>query len=165
MLDKLDIAILRHLEADGRLSYAELGERTGLSKSPCWKRVQALEAAGVIQGYSARLDPQALGLTTLAFVQVSVGFDRHAAFEAATVAHPAVLSCHATVGATDYLLHIAMPSMAALDAFLRETLWTLPGVERFTTTLAMRAIKDKGALMPSVEAAGFTSSRPPEPRR
>ena len=152
MLDKLDIAILRHLESDGRLSFADLGERTGLSKSPCWKRVQALEAAGFIQGYGAKLDPQALGLTTLAFIQVTVAFARHAAFEAAIVTHPAVLSCHATVGATDYLLHIAMPSMAALDAFLRETLWTLPGVERFTTTLAMRTIKDKGALAPNIVA-------------
>ncbi len=150
MFDRLDLAVLSQLEADGRLSYAELGERVGLSKSPCWKRVQALEAQGVIQGYGARIDPQALGLTTLAFVQVTVSFDRHQAFEDAVTAYPAVLSCYATVGATDYLLHIVMPSMAGLDDFLRRTLWTLPGVERFTTTLAMRNIKERGALMPNI---------------
>jgi len=137
---------LRELEADGRLSFAELGDRTGLSKSPCWKRVQALEAAGVIRGYRADLDPASLGLSTLAFVQVTVAFERHEAFEQAVAAHPSVLSCHATVGATDYLMQVIMPSMAALDDFLRQTLWRLPGVERFTTILAMRTIKDNGRL-------------------
>ncbi len=152
MLDKQDIAILRHLETDGRLSFAELGEFTGISKSPCWKRVQALQETGVIRGYSARLDPQLLGLTTLAFVQVTVAFEHHAAFEAAAIADGVVRSCHATVGATDYLLQIIMPSMAALDAYLRETLWTLPGVIRFTTTLAMRTLKDDGPYMPNIKA-------------
>ncbi|ESQ86160.1 hypothetical protein AEAC466_02915 [Asticcacaulis sp. AC466] len=149
-MDRFDEAILRALEVDGRLSFAELGERSGLSKAPCWKRVQALESSGVIRGYRADLDPVALGLSTLAFVQVTVAFDRHEAFEQAVAAHPAVLGCHATVGATDYLLRVVMPSMTALDDFLRQSLWRLPGVERFTTTLAMRTIKENGALMPNL---------------
>ena len=149
-MDRFDEAILRELEADGRLSFADLGERTGLSKSPCWKRVQALEASGVIRGYRANLDPAALGLSTLAFVQVTVAFERQEAFEQAVAAHPAVLSCHATVGATDYLMRVIMPSMNALDEFLRQILWRLQGVERFTTTLAMRTIKDNGLLTPNI---------------
>ncbi len=148
-MDRFDEAILRELEAEGRLSFAELGERTGLSKSPCWKRVQGLEASGVIRGYRADLDPVALGLSTLAFVQVTVAFAHHEGFEQAVAAHPSVLSCHATVGATDYLLQVIMPSMTALDDFLRQSLWRLPGVERFTTTLAMRTIKENGRLMPN----------------
>jgi Lrp/AsnC family leucine-responsive transcriptional regulator len=147
-MDKIDRVLIRLLERDGRLSYAELGERAGLSKAACWKRVQALEAQGVIKGYRAELDAAALGLTTLAFVQVSVAFDRHEAFERAVAAHPSVMACHATVGATDYLLQVIMPDMAALDDFLRQSLWRLPGVERFSTTLAMRAIKDAGWLTP-----------------
>lgn len=147
-MDKIDQSLLRLLERDGRLSFAELGERAGLSKAACWKRVQALEAQGVIRGYRAELDAAALGLTTLAFVQVSVAFDQHEAFERSVSEHPAVLTCHATVGATDYLLQVMMPDMAALDAFLRHSLWRLPGVERFSTTLAMRAIKEAGRLTP-----------------
>lgn len=146
-MDKIDRILVRLLEGDGRLSYADLSERAGLSKAACWKRVQALEAQGVIKGYRAELDAAALGLTTLAFVQVSVAFDKHEAFERAVAAHPAVLACHATVGATDYLLQVIMPDMAALDDFLRQSLWRLPGVERFSTTLAMRAIKDAGRLI------------------
>jgi len=150
MFDRLDAAILSHLESDGRLSYAELGERVGLSKAPCWKRVQALEERCVILGFGARLDPQALGLSTQAFVQVTVRFDQHQAFETAVTANPAVIGCYATVGTTDYLLQVVMASMSALDDFLRQTLWTLPGVERFTTTIAMRSIKERGALMPNI---------------
>jgi len=151
-MDRLDIAILRELEADGRLSFADLGERTGLSKSPCWKRVQALEASGLIRGYKARLDPQSLGLTSLAFVQVTVAFEKHQNFEAAIQEIACVVSCHATVGATDYLLQVFTPSMTALDEFLRLVLWKLPGVERFSTTLAMRTIKEDGGLMPILSA-------------
>src|ERR1700740_1844861 len=92
VLPRLDLAILAHLEADGRLSYAELGEAVGLSKSACWKRVQALEQSGAIRGYRAKIDPEALGLTTVAFVAVTVAFERHAEFEQAVIAHPAILA-------------------------------------------------------------------------
>jgi Lrp/AsnC family transcriptional regulator, leucine-responsive regulatory protein len=145
-VDRIDLAILQALETDGRLSYADLGERVGLSKSPCWKRVQALEQAGAIQGYRAVLDPAALGLETTAFIQVTVAFDQHDAFEAAVMRHPRILSAHATVGEADYLLHVLAPNMPALDEFLRQELWRLPGVQRFVTTMAMRTIKPAGAI-------------------
>ena len=146
VLHKLDLALLTRLEADARLSYAELGEATGLSKSAAWKRVQALEDGGVIRGYRAQIDPAALGLSTVAFVAVTVAFDRHDAFERAVVGHRLVLACHATIGEADYLLQAITASMAELDQFLREELWRLPGVQRFTTTMAMRTIKTDGAL-------------------
>jgi len=151
LMDKIDRALIRHLEHEGRLSFADLSERAGLSKAACWKRVQTLEAQGVIRGYRAELDAASLGLGALAFVQVTVAFERHEAFEQAAAAHPAVLACHATVGATDYLLQVIMPDMAALDDFLRQSLWRLPGVERFSTTLAMRTIKDAGRLSVAAE--------------
>lgn len=146
MLPKLDMAILARLEADGRMSYAELGEAVGLSKSACWKRVQALEQSGAIRGYRAQIDPAALGLTTVAFVAVTVDFERHDAFEQAVIAHPAILACHATTGEADYLLQAVTPSMGELDHFLRQELWRLPGVQRFSTTMAMRTIKTDGPL-------------------
>lgn len=146
MLTRLDESILTHLESDGRMSFADLGEKIGLSKSPCWKRVQSLEAQGIIQGYRAMIDAKALGLETEAFVQVRVQFEHHAAFESKVKEHPHILSCHATVGATDYILSVLCRSMSDLDQFLRHDLRNFPGVERFTTTLAMRAIKDHGRL-------------------
>ena len=146
MISKLDRAILARLEADGRLSYADLGEAVGLSKSSAWKRVQALEAAGAVRGYRAVVDPTALGLQTAAFVAVTVAFDQHDAFEQAVLREPAVLACHATLGEADYLLQVITPSMAELDHFLRQELWRLPGVQRFTTTMAMRTIKRDGLL-------------------
>ena len=75
------------LEGDGRLSFADLSERVGLSKSPCWSRVRDLEADGVIGGYHARISPAALGLAVQCYADVRIKFDGHAAFEAAALAH------------------------------------------------------------------------------
>lgn len=147
MQDRIDRAILTELEADARLSFADLGERVGLSKSPCWKRVQALEEAGVIQGYRAVIDPAAVGLEILAFVHVEVAFERHDAFEAAVQRHPSVLACYATAGEADYLLHVLAKNMTALDHLLRQELCLLPGVRRFSTTIGMKTIKANGAVM------------------
>jgi len=147
VLHKTDLAILARLESDARLSFAELGEAVGLSKSSCWKRVQALEQAGAIRGYRTLVDPAALGLDTVAFVAVTVAFDRHAEFEQAAIRHDLILACHATIGEADYLLRVITPSMAELDHLLRQELWRLPGVQRFTTTMAMRTIKSDGPLM------------------
>ncbi|TAK08830.1 MAG: Lrp/AsnC family transcriptional regulator, partial [Rhizorhabdus sp.] len=68
------------------------------------------------------------------------------AFERAVSGHPMIMACHATVGDTDYLAHILARDMTDLDEFLRSELWRLPGVERFTTTIAMREIKSAGSL-------------------
>src|SRR3546814_12165955 len=105
-MDKLDWKIVAALERDGRQSYADLGEQVGLSKSPCWSRVKNLEESGVIEGYAARLDPIAIGLAVQSFVEVQIRFDAHIEFEAAVLAHPAVVECHTTAGESDYLLKI-----------------------------------------------------------
>src|SRR3546814_8237448 len=76
-MDRLDWKIIAALEENGRQSFAELGETVGLSKSPCWSRVRSLEEGGVIQGYSARLDPFALGLEVQSFVEVRISLDAH----------------------------------------------------------------------------------------
>ncbi|MPS68343.1 MULTISPECIES: Lrp/AsnC family transcriptional regulator [Novosphingobium] len=141
VLDALDTRLLEALERDARLSFASLGETAGLSKTPSWKRVQAMEKAGVITGYRATIDPAAIGLSTSAFVHVSIEFDHHEAFERAVLDQPAILACHATVGDFDYLLHVMTGGVPELDQFLRHRLRRLPGVRHFNTTLAMRDIK------------------------
>lgn len=145
-MDRFDLAILAHLERDGRLGYAELGERIGLSKTPCWKRVQSLEQSGVIRGYRADIDPRALGFELNAFVQVVTEFDKHTEFEAAVLRHPAILACYTTAGEGDYLLHVMAVGVAGLDALLRQDLSRLPGVQRFSTTVCLTTIKEHGPV-------------------
>ena len=140
-MDKLDWKILAELEGDARLSFADLSDRVGLSKSPCWSRVRELEAKGVIQGFNARIDPTALGLAVQCYVAVMIRFDCHAEFEAAAITHPAIIECHTTAGDSDYLLRIFARSVEHLDELLRHELSKLPGVHRLSTTVCLKTIK------------------------
>jgi Lrp/AsnC family leucine-responsive transcriptional regulator len=149
-LNRIDLSILRILEADARISFAALAERVGLSKSPCWSRVQALEKQGVITGYHARIDAAAVGKGLTVFALATVDFTRAEAFEAAVLRHPAITDCHSTAGAGDYLLRIVAADVADLDHLLRKELSQLPGVQRYTTTVCMKAIKEGGMMMAGV---------------
>jgi Lrp/AsnC family leucine-responsive transcriptional regulator len=153
IMDNFDHTILSLLEADGRQSYVGLAEQVGLSKTPCWARVQALEKDGVIRGYRAVLEPSALGLGLTAFVQVSIEFGSHTAFEAAALAHPAIIECYTTAGDGDYLLKVATSDVEQLDSLLREDLCRLPGVQRFSTKICLKTIKDGGPLTRTAEFA------------
>jgi Lrp/AsnC family leucine-responsive transcriptional regulator len=140
-LNPLDQKIVSALEADARMSFATLAEFVGLSKTPCWKRVKALEEAGIIRGYKTILDPALLGFGLEAFVQVSIDFELSEAFEAAVRRHPLIWRCHATTGDADYLLHIVAADMTELDRLLRQELCRLPGVRRTSTSMSTREIK------------------------
>jgi Lrp/AsnC family leucine-responsive transcriptional regulator len=152
-LDPVDRRLLRLLEQDARLSFADLAEQVGLSKTPCWKRVRALESAGYIRAYRALIDRQAIGLSLQAFVQVSVAFDKHEAFEAAARGHDSIVSCHATTGSADYLLVVMVANMDALDELLRKQLGRMPGVRSFVTSIAMQEIKIGSLLTTAAEVA------------
>jgi Lrp/AsnC family leucine-responsive transcriptional regulator len=155
-MDRTDWQILAALEDDGRMSYAALAEQVGLSKTPCWTRVQALEQKGLIQGYRAIVDRRALGLTLTAFVEVRVEFGASERFEEAVRAHPAILECHTTTGQADYLIQIVTRDVESLDSLLREELSRLPGVQRFATTVCMKPIKSAGGI---TAAAGPVRTR------
>lgn len=150
-MDSIDRKIVRAVEADARISFAELAELVGLSKTPCWKRVKALEEAGVIRNYRARLDPALLGFGVEAFVQLSINSVEFEAFEAAVKRHPLIWRCHATTGEADYLLHIVATDMAALDRLLRQELSRLPGVRRTITSMATREIKGEMSFAAAME--------------
>ena len=152
-LDALDHRIIAALEADARISFAALADLVGLSKTPCWKRVKALEA-GVIKGYRTLLDPAQLGFGLEAFVQVSIDVERFDAFEAAVRRHPLIWRCHATTGEADYLLHILATDMAALDRLLRQELNRLPGVRHTVTSMSTRQIKSDISLAEAMRHAG-----------
>jgi Lrp/AsnC family leucine-responsive transcriptional regulator len=160
-LDSIDRQLLHRLEHEARLSFAELAEQAGLSKTACWQRVRALETAGYIRGYRAVIDRQTLGLELQAFVHVSVSFDKHEAFETAVRGHHAIVSCHATTGNADYMLVVMVPDMSALDDLLRKQLGRMAGVRSFVTSIAMQDIKVGTPLTTVMPAAKSGSSRLP----
>jgi Lrp/AsnC family leucine-responsive transcriptional regulator len=145
-MDKTDHKILTFLEEDARLSFAELGEQIGLSKTPCWQRVRDLERDGVIKGYRADIDAAQIGLQVEAFVQVTLSSVQHAQFEEAVLRHPAVLQCFTTAGQADYLMHVLVAGISELDGLLRMEISQLPGVQRIETTVCMKTIKRRAPI-------------------
>lgn len=145
-MDQLDHTIINLLEIDGRMSFAELAQEAGLSKTPCWSRVKRLREEGVITGFSAQLNPTALGLGVQCYISVTIRFDAHAEFEAAVCDHPAIVECHTTAGSSDYLLRLYATSVEHLDDLLRHEIAKLPGVQSSATTICLKTIKSGGSL-------------------
>ena len=148
-LDAIDGRILRTLQADGRISNQDLAEAVGLSPSPCLRRVRQLEAAGVVSGYVALVDPQALGLQVSAFIRIRLSGqdDRHlAAFEAMVADMPEVMECYLMTGEYDYQLRVTMRSLGEFEDFLRHKLTKIPGVSQVTTSFALRPVVYRTAL-------------------
>jgi Lrp/AsnC family leucine-responsive transcriptional regulator len=140
-LDKTDRQILSILETDGRVSFSDLAQRIGLSKTPCWNRVKELERRGVITGFSSNIDSQLLGLNLTAVVHVIVDFNQSSNFEKAIVEHKHVINCLAVTGDFDYVLKVIAKDVSELDDLLRNQLSRVPGVQRFSTAIATRTIK------------------------
>lgn len=153
-MDRIDWKIVSTLEADGRISFAELAEKVGLSKSPCWNRVRTLSEHGVIAGYGAQLDPTALGLGVQCMISVTIGFDMHRDFERAVRDHSAITECHTTAGSSDYLLRLYARSVEHLDELLRHEISKLPGVQSSATTICLKTIKSRGSLADLALASG-----------
>ncbi len=142
-MDKVDRKILSELQKDGRLSLTELGERIGLSLSPCHRRVRALEEAGVISDYRATINPAAVGLKFSAIVFVTLrSTDRNSvlAFEEAVPSVPEVIQAQRLFGDPDFMLHVITTDLAAFQRLYDESLSTLPSVKRLTSTLVMKNI-------------------------
>ena len=148
MIDDIGEHILRELSRDGRISNLDLAERVGLSPSACLRRVQDLERRGIIQGYRAVLDRQALGHGFTAYV--TVGLSNHTkaaqeAFERAMVAAVQVRECHNITGTVEYLLRVEVLDLPAFKYFHTEVLGTVPHVNAITTYLVMGSPKDERA--------------------
>ena len=143
-LDRIDRALLRLLQQQGRLSNAELAERVNLSPSATLRRVQRLEAAGVIAGYAARLDASALGLGLAAFVRVQLAAHTNAAIEHfVQVMQTAdeVITCHALTGDMDYLLEVRVADLEHFSRFLLDRLLNDAGVADVNSSFVLRTVK------------------------
>ncbi|MDF1481787.1 Lrp/AsnC family transcriptional regulator [Extensimonas sp. H3M7-6] len=148
-LDKFDLAILMELQADARLTNAELAQRVGLSAAPCWRRVRALEEAGFIKGYRAEIDRHKIGLGVLAFVRLDAERntgDLTRAMEDAIRRIPEVVSCHYISGTGTFELQVVAPDLARFSQFAREVLLNLPNVKDMHTSFSLGEVKAGGAL-------------------
>ena len=143
-MDAIDRQILATLQLEGRISNQDLADRVGLSPSPCLRRVRALEAAGVITGYRAEIDPRAVGRGFEVFVSANLlraEASAIRAFEDAVNAVEEVVEARRMIGLPDYLLRVVVADLEAYERLYRETLAALPGVERVATQLAMTTVK------------------------
>ncbi len=123
---------------------AAIAERAGLSLSACHRRVKLMEAAGIIEGYGARLDAKALGLEIEVFVEISLNSQAQDAlekFEQAVMSYSEILECKLTSGASDYILRIVAHNVADYDRIHRQTLAKLPGVASMRSIFTLRSIK------------------------
>lgn len=144
-LDRIDRQILRELQAEGRLSLTELGERVGLSTTPCTERVRRLEQEGVIMGYSARLNPAHLEAGLLVFVELNLAYksaDVFEEFRRAVLLLPHVLECHLVSGDFDYLIKARICEMASYRRLLGDILLTLPHVRESKSYIVMEEVKE-----------------------
>jgi len=147
-MDATDRKIINVLQQDASLSVAEIGQRVGLSSTPCWKRIQKLEAEGVITKRVALVDQSKVGLGINVVVSIETGDHSQEWLErfAQTVsAMPEVLDFFRMAGDVDYLLRVVVPDMAAYDAFYKRLIAAIP-LKNVTSRFAMEKIKSTTAL-------------------
>jgi len=143
-MDGIDRSILRQLQANGRVTNADLAHLVGLSPAACHKRVKRLETNGAIQEYTAIIDPVVSGYKQNAFVQITLdsqGSGTIEAFEAAVVLCPQIIECHLMTGDYDYLLHVIIEDAQEYERLHRDVLTKLPGVTRLTSSFVLRTVR------------------------
>ncbi len=148
-LDAIDRKILALLQKDATTAIADLAAKVGLSQSPCWKRVQKLEAAGVILRRVALVAPERIGLGLTVFVQIETG--EHSGpwlrrFAETVAAMPEVMEFYRMAGDVDYMLRVAVADMAAYDAFYKRLIEAMP-LKNVTSRFAMERIKETTAYV------------------
>ncbi len=143
-LDKIDLRILRDLQADGRITNVDLAHRAGISAPPCLRRVRALEEAGLIRGYHADVNPEALGFGVTVFAGVGLASQAEndlKAFEQLVSSWPEVREAHMLAGETDFLLKVVASDWDSYQRFLTTKLTAAPNVTHVKSSLAIRASK------------------------
>ena len=148
-LDQIDLAILRTLQENGRISNADLADRVGLSASSCSRRLDILEKSGVISGYHARVSHKALDYKMMVIVHISLSgqFAKTLAeFEAAVKRVPNILVCYLMSGEYDYILRVACKDLEDYERIHRDWLSALPHVVKINSSFALREIIDRPNL-------------------
>jgi len=148
-LDPQDISILKELQQDANLSSTELAERVGLSQSPCWRRINQLEEAGVIQRRVALLARKKLGIDVLVVVNVKLashGWQPLPKFKQKVVSFPEVLQCFLVMGDIDFILLVATRTIEDYNRFVQNKLAQIPGVQSIDSRIVIEETKNTTEL-------------------
>jgi Lrp/AsnC family leucine-responsive transcriptional regulator len=163
-LDKYDLTILAVLREDARASLQDISTRVGLSTTPCWNRIKKMEADGVIQGYTVRIDPAAIGFSESVIVQVTLNshsdqtlFDFGRELEQI----PEVLEAYLVSGDYDYYIRIAVKDTRDYERLLRERLYRIPGIRHSKSSFVLRTLKESPLPLPAAPAAAASEPRKP----
>lgn len=143
-MDKFDRKILQALQSDARASLQDISQAVGLSSTPCWGRIKKMEEAGVIEGYTVRLNAQAIGLGETVMVQVTL--DSHSDntledFGLTLASIPEVIEAYLVSGEYDYLLRVAVKDTKDYERLLRERLYKIKGVRHSKSSFVLRTLK------------------------
>lgn len=144
-MDEIDHKILRALQDDARLSHHDLGDRVGLSPSPCARRIRKLEADGYISGYGARIDEAKMGFGFSVFVSVRLDQQvdgRLQDFERSVRSMSEIVDCWLMTGSFDYLLRVAVADLSEFESFLTGRLTKVPGVVSLESSIPIRRVKN-----------------------
>jgi Lrp/AsnC family transcriptional regulator len=147
-VDRIDLRLLALLQEDCTLSIAAMAERVGLSQTPCWKRIQRMEAEGVIRRRVALLSPEALGLGLTVFVSIEAGDHSPewlGRFADAVTALPEVVEVHRMAGDVDYMLRVVTRDIAAYDGFYKRLIAAVP-IKNISSRFSMERVKSTTAL-------------------
>jgi Lrp/AsnC family transcriptional regulator, cysteine-sensing transcriptional activator len=148
-LDRIDRQILSLIQADASLPIQQVADRVGLSVNPCWRRIRQMEAAGIIQGRVALVDPEKIGLGLTVYVRVKTrehSADWAHTFNEVIAAMPEVLECHRIGGDVDYLLKVVVEDMAGYDRTYKELIERLPSLADVSALFSMERLKSVTGL-------------------
>jgi Lrp/AsnC family transcriptional regulator, leucine-responsive regulatory protein len=147
--DAVDRAIVTRLQHDGRLANVDLADAIALSPSACLRRVRALEASGIVEGYRAEVSRSRAGLGLTVFIGLKVeGHSRETSsrIEQALLAIPAVVACYVVSGSDDFLVEAALPDLASYEQLLLGQILTIPSVVEARSTFAIRTVLSRGPM-------------------
>jgi len=163
-LDRQDLILLSELQRDSRQTVQQLAGAAGLSGTPAWKRIKAMESSGVIRGYTALVDREKVGLAIAVIAEINLtrhNEDDVRRFEREAQACPQIVSCNATTGQADYVIKVLVPDIKAYESFLHERLFRMPGVTHVRSSVVLKEIKSENRLPFDVPRASATRRKKP----
>lgn len=142
--DDIDQKIINLLSSNCKLSSQQLSEQVGASPASVWRRVKAMEDAGIIGNYEAQIDYEKLGFELTAFAQVTLS--RHSKdnvrlFEETMQDMPEILACYSVTGQSDYILQILVKNIRDYELFLNDRMFRVPGVEHVYSSISLKTVK------------------------
>ena len=166
-VDKFDLAILKTLQGDARASLQDISKQVGLSPTPCWSRIKKMEADGVIEGYTVRVNPASIGLSETVIVQITLeSHTDETLYDFGKILEqiPEVLEAYLVSGDYDYYIRIAVKDTRDYERLLREKLYKIPGIRHSKSSFVLRTLKESLIPLSAAPAAG-PAETPPKAKR